>query len=167
MLSKPMQDALNEQIKAETYSAHLYLAMSAWFEAQNLPGFGRWMRAQYIEELTHALKFFDYIIDRGGEVGLKAIDQPPTTFASAIDCFEKALAHEQHVTSLINSLYSLALKDNDYATQSFLKWFIDEQVEEEKTAAEILSQLKAIGSHQASLVMFDGHKGERKATLSV
>lgn len=166
-IGKAVQDAMNEQVKNEMYSAYLYLSMSAWFETQDLPGFAHWMRAQFIEEQTHALKFMDFILDRGGDVTLQPLAQPPTTFASPIDVFSKTLEHERSVTSLINGIYALAAKENDYASMSFLKWFIDEQVEEEKSADLLVQRVKAIGTHAASLVMFDGHLAERKAALSV
>jgi ferritin len=166
-ISKTMQDAFCEQIKNEMYSAYMYLSMSAWFEAQDLPGFAHWMKAQFIEEENHALKQMEFVLDRDGAVTLLSIDQPPTTFASALDIFEKVLAHEQHVTALINKLYAAALAEKDTASQVFLQWFISEQVEEEKSADQIVEQLKAIGTMRGLLVMFDGHMDERKASLSV
>jgi ferritin len=166
-ISKTVQDAFNEQINKELYSAYLYLSMSMWFESNDLPGMAHWMKAQFIEEQTHALKMADFVNDRNGDVTLIAIDKPTATFTSALDVFEKTLAHEQHVTQLINNLYAVALKENDTASASFLKWFIDEQVEEEKNADLIVKRLKAIGAMAGMLVMFDGHLDERKASLSV
>ena len=167
VISKTMQDAFCEQIKNEMYSAYMYLSMSAWFEAQDLPGFAHWMKAQFIEEETHALKQLEFVVDRDGVVTLLPIDQPPATFASALDVFEKVLAHEQHVTALINKLYAAAVAEQDTASQVFLQWFINEQVEEEKNADLIVEQLKAIGAMRGLLIMFDGHMDERKASLSV
>ena len=129
MLSKKMQDAINEQIKNELYSGYLYLAMAAYAEDQNLPGFAHWMKAQCQEEVEHAMKFFDYITERGGRVELGAIDQPPVEFESPTQIFEMTLEHERKVTALINSLYELALAEKDYPTQVLLHWFIEEQVE--------------------------------------
>lgn len=166
-ISKTMQDAFNEQIKNEVYSAHLYLAMSAWFEAKDLPGFAKWMRAQYVEELTHANKLFDFVVDRDGVVTVPAIAQPTADFASALDVFQKTLEHERRVTALINDLYSKAAQENDYASMSFLKWFIDEQVEEEKNAQQIVARLEAVGNMPGLLVMLDGHMEKRSASLSV
>jgi len=163
MLSKAMQDALNEQINAELYSAYMYLAMAAHFESVNLPGFANWMRMQNLEETMHATKFFDYVHERGGRVELKAIEQPPIEFESALDVFAKTLAHEQHVTSLINKLYALAQKENDYAAQVMLHWFIEEQVEEEDAAGAILERLKMIGDAPHALVMMDKELGARSA----
>lgn len=166
-ISKTMQDAFGDQIKNEMYSAYLYLSMSAWFEAQDLPGFGHWMKAQFIEEETHALKMLEFVVDRDGVVTMQAIPQPPTTWASALEVFQNVLEHEQHVTALISSLYALAGKENDYTSQTFLHWFITEQIEEEKNADLIVEQLKAIGAMTGLLIMVDGHMKERKATLSV
>jgi len=155
MLSQAMQDAINEQIKNELYSAYLYLSMAAYAEEDNLPGFAHWMKAQAQEEVEHAMKFFNYVTERGGRVVLQAIDQPPVEFASPTDLFEKTLEHERHVTSLIHDLYALALKENDYASQVMLQWFIEEQVEEEANAAQILATLKMAGDKGNPLVMLD------------
>jgi ferritin len=163
MLNKNVQDAINEQIKNEIYSAYLYLAMAAYSESANLPGFAHWMRVQFREEMEHAMKMFHYISERGGRVLLQAIPQPPAEFESALDVFQKTLAHEQHVTALIHNLYALALKENDYATQMFLQWFITEQVEEEKNATEIVNLLEMIGGHPQGLIMLDRQLARRGA----
>ncbi|HZQ08208.1 MAG TPA: ferritin [Anaerolineae bacterium] len=163
MLNKTVQDAINEQIKNEVFSAYLYLSMSGYFEHRNLPGFARWMRAQYEEELGHALKFFDFVNDRGGKVTLYAIDQPTTDFESPLSVFEHALEHEQKVTGMINSLYALAVKENDYPAQVLLQWYINEQVEEEKNATNIVEQLKLIGKDGSALLILDRELGARKA----
>lgn len=162
MLSKTLEGAINDQIKNELYSAYLYLSMSAYFEANNLPGSARWMRLQSQEETSHAMKLFDYLHDRGSRVVLQAIDQPPAEFGSALDIFEKALAHEQKVTGMINNIYELAVKENDYPTQVELQWFISEQVEEEKSAGDIVEQLKIVGEHGPSLIMLDRALGARE-----
>jgi ferritin len=161
MLSKAVQDAINEQIKNELYSAYLYLSMSAHFEANNLPGFARWMRLQAQEEQEHALKFFDYMHDRGGMVKLQAIDQPPAEWKSSLAVFEQVLEHEQMVTGMIHRLYELAAKENDYATGIMLQWFITEQVEEEKNAAQIIDTLKLIDAHGTAVLMLDKQLGKR------
>lgn len=161
MLSKKLQDAINDQIKHELYSAYLYLAMSAHFEAVNLPGFARWMRLQSQEETSHAMKLFDFIHERGGRVVLQAIAQPPGEFKSALNVFQQALEHEQKVTEMIHRLYELAGKENDYATQVMLQWFITEQVEEEKTAGDVVEQLKTIGEQPAAVFMLDRQLGAR------
>lgn len=162
MISKAMQDAFNQQIQAELYSAYIYLSMSAHFESANLPGAAQWMRLQNEEEVGHAMRFFDFIHDRGGRVTLQAIEQPPTKFESALQVFEAALKHEQKVTGMINNLYALAVKENDYASQVMLQWFVDEQVEEEKSATEIVEKLKMIGDQKGLLLMLDHELGERE-----
>jgi ferritin len=163
MLSKTVQDAINQQIKHEFYSSFLYLSMSAYFESVNLPGFAHWMRVQSQEEHEHAMKFFDFVNDRGGSVELQAIDQPPGEFQSPLDVFQQALDHERQVSSLIHQLYKLALKENDYPTQAHLQWFITEQVEEEKNASQIAEQLKMTGGQSAALLMLDRELAARGA----
>lgn len=155
MISTTVQDAVNEQISTEFYSAYVYLGMSAYFESVNLPGCAHWMRLQYHEETAHALKLFDYLHNRQGTVVLQAIKQPAERFASPLEVFETALRHEKHVTAMINKLYALAQKEADYATQVELQWFITEQVEEEKNAGGIVDQLKMIGDNQVALLMLD------------
>jgi ferritin len=163
MLSKAMQDAINEQIKNELYSAYLYLSMAAYFETGNLPGSAHWMRVQSQEEVAHAMKFFDFVNERGGRVVLQAIDQPPVEFDSPSDVFEKTLEHERKVTALIHHLYEVALKENDYAAQVMLHWFIEEQVEEEDQASQILETLRMVGDKGNALVMLDRQLGSRGA----
>lgn len=157
MLNPTMQSAINEQIKHELYSAYLYLAMSAYFESINLPGSAKWMRTQHGEEQTHAMKLFDFVNDRGGRVELKAIDQPPVEFASPLAVWEMVLEHERRVTGLIHKLYEQAVKENDYAAQAMLTWFITEQVEEEKNATLMLERFRQAGNNAATLLLFDGH----------
>ena len=155
MLKEKVLNAINEQINAEQYSAFLYLSMSAYFYGKGLPGFGNWMFIQYQEELTHANKFFNYINERGGTVALKAIEQVQTDFEGIIDVFERTLTHEQHVSALINNLMDVAISESDHATVSFLKWFVDEQVEEEANATEILDTLKLINGQGNGIFMLD------------
>jgi ferritin len=161
-MNKAMQDAINDQIQAELYSSYLYLSMSAYYESLNLPGFANWMRIQAQEEVTHAMKFFDYVNDRGGRVKLQAVEAPPIDFESPTKPFKMAYEHEQLVTSLINNLYKLALEHNDFASQSMLKWFIDEQVEEEKSALDIVEQLEFVGEHKMGLFMMDRELARRQ-----
>ncbi len=161
MLKQTIQDAVNEQIKNEIYSAYLYVSMAAYFESLTLQGSAKWMKVQAHEEWTHAMKFYDWVFDRGGRVTLKAIDAPPATFQSPLDAWQQVLEHERKVTGLINQIYELALKENDYAAQTMLQWFINEQVEEEKNATEIVEKFKMIGSQSASLLMYDGHLSRR------
>lgn len=161
MLKEKMLIALNEQINAEQYSALLYLSMSAYFESQGLTGFANWMYIQYQEELTHANKIFKYVNERGGRVELKAIQQMPNDFDGVIDVVEKTLAHEQHVTALINKLMDISVELSDHATQSFLKWFVDEQVEEEANVQEILDNLNLINGQGNGIFMLDREMRQR------
>ena len=163
MLSQAMQDAINEQIKNELYSAYLYLAMSAHCEANGMPGSAHWMRAQSQEEVEHAMKFFDFVNERGGRVTLYAIDQPPAEFDSLLAIFKETLEHERKVTAMIHGLYKLALEEKDYPAQVILHWFIEEQVEEESSAAQILDTLEMIGDKGHALVMLDRELGKREA----
>ncbi len=160
MLTKKMQDAINDQIAYEFYSAYLYLAMSAHFETLNLRGFATWMRTKFSEEQVHALKFFDYVNDRGGKVVLGAIAQPKPSWKNNLDAFEESLHHEQSVTTRINKLYELALAEKDYATQALLQWFITEQVEEEKTVSDVIEQLKLIDARGTAVLMLDHRLGK-------
>lgn len=163
MLGKVLEDAINEQINKELYSAYLYLSMSAYCESVNLPGFANWMRVQAQEELGHAMMLFDHVNDRGGRVVLKAIDQPIPVWKSPLEMFEQVLKHERKVTGLIDQLYAVAVKENDYATQMQLQWFITEQVEEEKNAGAMVEQLKLIGDQTAPLLMLDKQLSTRQA----
>ncbi len=164
MISKKIEDAINEQINAEMWSANLYLSMSAYFNSEGLAGFGNWMKTQYKEESEHALKFFEYVNSRGGNIKLKAIDAVQTTWKSPLDVFEETLKHECKVTSLINNLMEIAISEKDHATQSMLKWFIDEQVEEEETVQEIIDHLRMIKDNGYGLFMLDKELGTRTFT---
>ncbi len=160
-LSKKMQDAINEQIREELASSYIYLSMAAYCESVNLPGFAHWMRLQSQEELEHAMKFYDYINERGGRVVLQAIPEPPIEFAGPTPVFEKTLEHEQYITGRIHKLYGMATEEKDYASLGILQWFVDEQVEEEKNAGEILELLKMVGEKGQGLVMIDRHLASR------
>jgi ferritin len=161
-LSKKMQDALNEQIKEEMASAYIYLAMAAYCESINLPGFARWMQAQSNEEMEHAMKFYGYIHERGGRVVFQALEQPEAEFDGPVDVFEKTLAHEQYITGCIHKLYGMAMEEKDYASMGLLQWYVDEQVEEESTAGEILDTLRMIGDKGQALFMMDRQLGSRE-----
>jgi len=156
-----VQKAINDQIKYELESGYLYLAMSAHFEAANLPGFARWMRLQAREELGHAMRLYNYVLDRGGRIELQAIAKPPADFGTPLSIFEAALAHEKQVTDLIRRLYETAITQKDHATQVYLQWFITEQVEEEKNAGTAVEQLRMAGDAAAALLMLDGRFGAR------
>ena len=162
MLSEKVLTAINEQINHELFSAYLYLSMSAYFEASSLPGFAKWTRMQAQEETEHALKFFDYIADRGGRIELQAIDKPQKEWGSALEAFKAVLEHEQKVASLINKLYATAVVEKDYATEVLLHWFISEQVEEEKNATAIVDQLQMMEEHKAAIINIDHHVGKRE-----
>lgn len=155
MISDKMQDALNEQVNKEFYSAYLYLAMSAYCNNLGLPGFSNWMRQQYEEEILHVTKMYDYILDQGGSVHLKQIDEPPKEYGTPVDIFETTLEHEQFVTGSINELMSLAVDERDYATQTFLQWYVTEQVEEEANVGDILAPLRMVGEDKSGLMMVD------------
>ena len=161
MLKEKVLQVLNEQINAEQYSALMYLSMSAWLEDKGLSGFANWMYIQYQEELTHANKIFKYVVERDGKVSLKSIDQMPVEFESVLQIVEKTLEHEQHVTSLINNILDIAVAERDHATQSFLKWFVDEQVEEEANVTELLDSLKLIEGKGNGLFMLDRELRQR------
>jgi ferritin len=154
--------AINKQINAELYSSYLYLAMSAHFEAKNWLGFAHWMKVQSGEETTHAMKFYDFVLERGGEIALEDIKAPDTGWKKPLEVFEEVYAHELKVTALINDLLKLARQEQDAATESLLKWFIDEQVEEEAHAKQIVDKLKLIKDSANGLFMLDHELGERK-----
>jgi ferritin len=162
MLNKKLESAINDQIQRELASAYIYLSMATYFEAHTLPGFANWMRIQFHEEQFHALKFYDFVFDRGGVVKLQPIEGPPVEFKSPIDVFEQTLAHEQKVTGHINDLYALSLEERDYPCQTLLQWFIDEQVEEEKNAGDILDMLKMTEGNSHALLMLDRELGARQ-----
>lgn len=161
MISKNMQDALNEQINKELYSSYLYLSMAAYFEDKNLPGFAKWLHLQADEEREHAMKFYAFLVDRGGRVSLKAIAAPDTDWKTSLDVFKQVYEHEQKVTASINELYELALKQKDYPSQVMLQWFINEQVEEEKNASGIVQQLELIDAHGTAVLMLDHQLSKR------
>ncbi len=163
MISSAMQDAINVQIRDELYSAYLYLSMAAYFESTSLPGFASWMRIQSQEEVSHAMKLFDFVNERGGRVTLHAIEQPPLEFESPRAVFETTYEHEQKVTGLIHDLYEVALEEKDYAAQVMLHWFIDEQVEEEDGVSQILDVLERVGDNDQGLLMIDRELGRRQA----
>jgi ferritin len=156
-----MEKALNEQLNAELYSAYLYLAMSAWFESQNLPGFAAWMRIQDREETTHAMKFFKFVAERRGRVVLKAIEEPAKDWKSPLAAFEAALEHERYITGRIGDLVNLAVEEKDHATNAFLQWFVNEQVEEEATADSIIQKLKMAEKAPGAMLMLDHELGQR------
>ncbi len=163
MISQKMQEALNGQINAELYSAYLYLSMAAYFESTNLRGCAHWMRVQCNEELGHALRIFDHVSLRGGRVVLGAIGGPQGKWDSPLAAFRAAYAHEQKITGKINELVTLAAEEGDPAAGNFLQWFVNEQVEEEASANQIVQQLELIGDSANGLFMIDHALGQRKS----
>jgi ferritin len=161
MLSKTVEAALNQQLQMELASSYIYLAMSACLEARQLPGMAHWMVVQHKEEHDHAAKFVEYLVDQGARVELEAIDKPPMDYKSALDVFEKAYAHEQKVSASIRKIFALARKEDDYATEDFLSWFVKEQVEEEKNAVTVVDRLKIVGDSLPGLLMLDEVLGKR------
>lgn len=158
-----IQDAINAQVGLELSSAYVYLAMSAHFAGQNFEGFARWMRLQAAEELSHAMRLYDYVIERGGIVALPAVDAPPASFGTPMQVFQEALDHERVVTASIHSLYDLAREARDYATELQLQWFVTEQVEEEASAGLAVEQLRRAGDDMPALLMLDQEFGKRTA----
>lgn len=161
MISKKIEAALNEQVNAELFSAYLYLSMEAFFRSKNLNGFANWMKVQTQEEMTHVMKIYAFIDERGGRIQLKAIEGPQTEWDSPLAVFEAVLEHEQKVTGLINDLVDLSIKEKDHATNSFLQWFVSEQVEEEASADAAIQQLKMVESAPGGMFMFDRELGQR------
>jgi ferritin len=164
MMNEKIEKAYNEQINAETFSAYLYWSVAAYFESIGLSGFSQWMRAQAQEEMLHASKFFNAILERGGKVELTEIEGPDTDWDSPLAAFEAAYAHEQYITGRINDLMDLAIEQGDHASKSLLQWFVDEQVEEEDSVLEIVDQLKLIGDEGRGLLMLDRELGARVFT---
>ena len=167
MISKKLQDAINKQTNKELYSEYLYLSMAAYLESIGLEGFANFFKVQVQEEHFHAMKFFDYVNERGGRVILEAIARPQIEFKSPVEIFEIAYKHEQYVTKLINELMEVAIKENDHAAKSFLNWYIDEQVEEEASMDKILNQLKMIGGKGQGMLMLDKELAVRTFTPPV
>lgn len=163
MLNDKMQAALNDQINEELGSFYIYLSMAAYFEAENLPGFAHWMRMQADEEMMHAMKIYDYIVGRQGRVLLKAIAGPETEWASPLAAFEGALAHEQHITGCIHRLVALARQEGDYGTDTFLQWFVTEQVEEEDNVSRAVEDIRRVADFPSGLFMLDRELGARQA----
>ena len=161
-MEKKLQTTFNEQIKNELYSAYLYLSMAAYFESINLSGFSHWMKKQAGEEKVHAMKIFEFLVDRGVRVVLEAISQPPSEFSSVKDIFEQTVKHEKKVTALINNLYDISQKVNDQASMVFLHWFITEQVEEEKNPTKILEDIKMIKPDSGAILILDRELARRE-----
>lgn len=163
MLTPKMQKALNTHLNEELYSSYLYLSMAAYFEAKNLKGFANWMRIQSAEEQMHGMKFFDFILQKGGKVSLLQINAPKIEWKGISEVFADTLKHEQKISSLINKLVEVAMAEKDYAANSFLQWFVTEQVEEEANVEEIIQKIEMIGDNKSGLYMLDNELGARAA----
>ena len=160
-MNKSVEEAFNDQINEELFSSYVYLAMAAHFETLNLEGFTNWMKHQAQEELAHAIRLFDHINRRGGRVELEAIGKPPLEYGTPVEVFEKALAHEQHISKCIHELFKVAQEENDYPAQLELQWFVEEQVEEEESTGRVVDQLRMAGDNQSALLMLDREMAQR------
>ena len=167
MINEKMQQAMNEQIKHEFYSAYLYLSMAAYFHRIGLDGMAQWMRVQAMEEEVHAMKFYDHIRDRDGMIQLLAVDGPQAEWASPIEAWKAAYAHERLITGKINGLMKLANEVGDYASLPLLNWFVNEQIEEEASTAKPVQELELIGGKGDGLLMLDREMGTRTFTMPV
>ena len=161
MIGERLSRAINDQIKNELESYYIYLSMAAYFHSISLDGMGHWMRSQAHEEMIHAMKFFEHILDRGGEVVLQDLKQLKTEWTSPLEAFKDAYEHEKFITGKINELTSIAREEKDYASEPLLAWFSDEQVEEEASAGKITDQLEMIGEDKSGLLMLDRELGQR------
>ena len=164
MIGDTMRQAINEQINKELYSAYLYQGMSAWASGQDLDGVANWLQIQAQEEVSHAMNFYRFVLERGGKIELPAIDAPPSEFESAQDIFQQTLDHEKKVTASIHNLVGVARKENDYAAEIMLQWFVTEQVEEEANAEAILNKIKLVGDKGNGLFMIDRELAQRTFT---
>jgi ferritin len=163
MIGERMQKALNEQLNNELYAGYLYFSMSSHFAAEGLSGISNWLRMQALEEASHAMKFHDHIIERGGRVSLMEVKKPKTTWKNPLEAFEDAYEHECKVTKMIDDLAALSEAEGDKPANNMLMWFVDEQVEEEKSALDIVKKLKMLGDHPGALYMLDSELGKRRA----
>ncbi len=161
MFTEKMLKALNDQIHHELESAYIYLAMSAYFESGNYPGFAHWMKMQFEEEMIHAFRFYDYIHSRGAKVDLQAIEKPPADYDSPLAAFETSLGHEMKISKDIHNLYGLATEEKDYPSLSFLQWFIDEQVEEEEHVGQVVEDIRRVSKSDHGMLMLDRELGQR------
>jgi ferritin len=162
LLTKKMEDALNKQINEELFSSYLYLSMAAYFDSLNFKGFANWMKVQSREENNHAMKLYGFVNEKGGRVQLAAIKEPQSDWKSPLDAFEAAYNHEIKITTLIYNLVNMAQTEKDHSTAAMLQWFVNEQVEEEASADEIVQMLKKIKDAPQALFMLDAKLSERK-----
>ena len=161
MLKKKVLKALTYQINEEMYSGYLYLSMESYFHSISLAGFASWMRVQAQEELSHAMKLYDFVHERGGRVFLEDIDRPDSKWENPLAVFEQVMVHEEKVTALINELMDLVSAEQDHATKIFLQWFVSEQVEEEASVGDVLNKLRLIRNDSSGLFMLDAELAKR------
>jgi ferritin len=166
MVPKKIEEAFSEQIKFELESAYIYLSMAAYFDTDGFPGMGQWMRAQVQEEVTHAMRFYKHIVERGGHVLFHPIAVPPQDWKSPLAAFEAAYEHEKFITAKIDGLMKLSLAENDHASRTMLQWFVDEQVEEEASASKVAQDLKLVGNDGRGILMLDRELGTRTFVLA-
>lgn len=162
MIKEKILKILNKQINEELFSSYLYLSMSNYFTSLNLDGFAKWMRIQSKEEYEHALKIYDYILERNARVVLTKIETPKAIWKSPLEAFQETLKHEQHITACINNIVNDAIQEKDHPTTIFFQWFVSEQVEEEANAANILEKVKMVGDSKGGLYMLDRELGKRQ-----
>jgi len=167
MISDKMCKVLNNQVNAELFSSYLYLSMSSWFSERSLSGFASWMRVQAQEELSHGMKIYDYILERGGKIELGAIEQPESVWSTPVEVVEEVANHEAKVTGLVNDLVDVALDERDHAANIFLQWFVCEQVEEEATVGEVFERMKMVDGNSGGMFAMDMELGKRVFTLPV
>ncbi len=161
-LKKNIEDSLNKQLNLEYFSSYLYLSMSAYFASENLEGFSHWMKIQSQEELKHAMKLFDFLANRNAKISLAEIKKPENEWNSPLNAFESALVHEQKVSLSIHELFELSRKEKDFASESLMQWYVNEQIEEENTARKLTEKLKLIGTAKSGLLMLDRELASRK-----
>ena len=162
MVTDKIVDAITCQINREIYSAYLYMAMASYAEYEGFEGFANWFEIQVREELEHAEKMYSYLNKQGARVIMQAIEEPPQNFSSVVELFEKTLEHEKNVTALIRNLVDLAKSENDSDTESFLEWFVKEQIEEEATPAKILGNIDEAGEDREGLLKIDSELAKRQ-----
>jgi ferritin len=155
MISKIVENAINEQIKREEHSSRIYLAMASWAERTGYPGAANWLYVQTEEERIHMLKLVHYLNDRGGSAIIPSLDAPVAKFKSLPDVFQKVLEHEEYISASINELYAICTKEKDFTTANYLQWYITEQIEEESTVRSILDQIRLAGNDKGGLFMMD------------
>lgn len=162
MISQKILKILNNQINEELYSSYLYLSMSNYFSSVNLDGFAKWMRVQSQEEYAHAMKIYDYVLQRDGKVALTKIEAPKAQWKTPLQIFQETLKHEQYISACVNNIVNLAIQEKDHATSQFFQWFVSEQVEEEANAANIVDKMKMVGDNKNGIFMLDRELGQRQ-----